>query len=718
MRLSHLAAVATLVALLGAMFVAPGTRAEHAPPALGDVTHNTAQCNEGILQGMANATAAEYDTQVMVYAADSTPDDDSTTEPGLIALESTLCKAENTNTSPSIPAVNDDAYFSITPNGTETPVITKLTPTAAIGVHDSDGIVAAGGDLTVTISLKTIEASASSAVDIEWIRVSGELDDAELVGNVTSDLPVADSKTPAGAAKMATIAIPAGTTAREYTVSARLSYDHDGDGTNTSADPPQSAAKVLTPTATFTVGDPGTNAATAELTLGNAHDEDPLTSANDVVPEDGVEAASDGDVWLKLSVLNSMGKPANAMGLNTITVIAPGAKLSLHPATPAGTPGSAIVSSTQLSGGSNSISVAEGGGVTVGQTTFIKVERAGSPRKPGTVTVYALVIGSDGAPRTENVEVTFTGAGAVVVLGDDVSVGKPAEGSEAKAEISLGADDAGGSSAKLGTVVYSVKDADGKLVSLSKVKAETSTKGSSTEKTTDDGSASVVLVTVDDSAAPGVYTIEASLSGVADSSDTATVTVSGGAASVDLMADKTESDSIGDVITVTATITDEDGHAIANNQDVTFTAAGEGLVQIGTDANADVAGMQSKTMSGQAVAKFTVVGEGTAVVSAVIGSQTAVVVITSTAGVVEEEAMPEEEASVSCLSELSGFATWSCGVEADASAIFDMVTGRGVSAIHLWNGSTWVRYSVVDDAMVPGSSDFMVTENDILYISN
>ena len=706
MRVSHLAAVATLVALLGAMFVAPGTRAEHAPDALGDVNYNTAQCNGGVLQGDANADGT-YGDPVMVFAADSTPDDDTANAPGFVSLTSDLCKVGTNETA----AVNNGAYFSITPNGTETPVITKLTPTAAIRVHDSDGIVAAGGDLTVTISLMTIETAAASAVAIKWIRVSGELDDGELVDNDDSSLSVADSKSPAGASTMATIAIPAGTTAREYTVSARLEYDHDGD-----TDPDD--LKVLTPTATFTVGDPGTNAATAELTLGNAHDEDPLTSANDVVPEDGVEAASDGDVWLKLSVLNSMGKPANAMGLNTITVIAPGAKLSLHPATSAGTPGSAIDSSTQLSGGSNSISVAEGGGVTVGQTTFIKVERAGSPRKPGTVTVYALVIGSDGAPRTENVEVTFTGAGAVVVLGDDVSVGKPAEGSEAKAEISLGADDAGGSSAKLGTVVYSVKDADGKLVSLSKVKAETSTKGSSTEKTTDDGSASVVLVTVDDSAAPGVYTIEASLSGVADSSDTATVTVSGGAASVDLMADKTESDSIGDVITVTATITDEDGHAIANNQDVTFTAAGEGLVQIGTDANADVAGMQSKTMSGQAVAKFTVVGEGTAVVSAVIGSQTAVVVITSTAGVVEEEAMPEEEASVSCLSELSGFATWSCGVEADASAIFDMVTGRGVSAIHLWNGSTWVRYSVVDDAMVPGSSDFMVTENDILYISN
>ena len=80
--------------------------------------------------------------------------------------------------------------------------------------------------------------------------------------------------------------------------------------------------------------------------------------------------------------------------------------------------------------------------------------------------------------------------------------------------------------------------------------------------------------------------------------------------------------------------------------------------------------------------------------------------------------MPEEEASVSCLSNLSGFSTWSCGVESSAAEIFGLVSGRGASAVHLWNGSEWVRYSVVEGAMVPGSSDFMVTEDDILYISN
>ena len=80
--------------------------------------------------------------------------------------------------------------------------------------------------------------------------------------------------------------------------------------------------------------------------------------------------------------------------------------------------------------------------------------------------------------------------------------------------------------------------------------------------------------------------------------------------------------------------------------------------------------------------------------------------------------MPEEEASVACLSNLAGFSTWSCGVETSASEIFGFVSARGATAIHLWNGSAWVRYSVVDGTMVPGSSDFMVAENDILYISN
>ncbi len=84
----------------------------------------------------------------------------------------------------------------------------------------------------------------------------------------------------------------------------------------------------------------------------------------------------------------------------------------------------------------------------------------------------------------------------------------------------------------------------------------------------------------------------------------------------------------------------------------------------------------------------------------------------------EAAAAADEAVSLACLSATNGFATYTCGVDSSASELFGLVSGRGATAVHLWNGSDWVRYSVVDGAMVPGSSDFTVTENDILYISN
>ena len=269
-----------------------------------------------------------------------------------------------------------NAWFSVTPNGTVTPVVTKLNPTAGIRVHDSDGIVKAGTDLTVTISLKTIEPGASGTVSLEWVRVSGELDDPTTGSDgetaLATSFVIEGSKTPAGLSTTALIEIPEGTSEREYTVSARISYDHDGTAYDGTANPPTGTRdKTLTPTAKFTVGDPGMNAASATLSLGNSHDEDPLTSASDVIPEDGVEAANGGDVWLKVETTNSLGEKANDGSLNTLTVIAPGATLAAHAATGAGTPAATALEG--VDGGTNSLGVATGSMVT--QTMFIKVGR-------------------------------------------------------------------------------------------------------------------------------------------------------------------------------------------------------------------------------------------------------------------------------------------------------------------------------------------------------
>ena len=64
----------------------------------------------------------------------------------------------------------------------------------------------------------------------------------------------------------------------------------------------------------------------------------------------------------------------------------------------------------------------------------------------------------------------------------------------------------------------------------------------------------------------------------------------------------------------------------------------------------------------------------------------------------------ELNTGLACLSNLNCFATWVCGVESSASEIFGLVTGRGATALHLWNGSAWVRYSVVDGTMVPAGA--------------
>ena len=720
-------ALAVMVALVGAMIAAYApVGADHNADKLGNVSHNIVLCTASgataVLMGDANADGmgdGPYVVPAMVWVEDrgdpagegetaADPVNDTDNDPDEVPLTTDLCVAEDSSATPAVEALNVGAYFSVTPNGTDKPIITKLNPTLGITLDDSDGVVAAGGrDLKVTIKVSTIDAGIADdeEVVIDWVRVSGELDNPEPEGE---NLTGANAKMPSGATATADIEIPEGTTAREYTVSVRVSYDHDGDEAekdNPDTDEIETAPKTLTKSSKFTVGDPGTNAAAATLSLGNSHDEDPRTSLNDVIPEDGVEAAGD-DIWLTLSVTNSLGKKANSAGLNSVTVIGPGASLSIY----------AKKSDVMALDSDDNSATA----TTANQTMHVKVEKAGSPPKPGTVTVYAIVIGDDGAPRSADIDVIFTGSAASVVLGDGISVGKPAEGKQAQAEISLGASDSGGNTATLGNVLYAVKDADGNQVSQAKVKAETSTAGSSTERKTDDNSTvDVVLVTVDDSADAGVYTIEASLNGVDDSTDTATVTVSGAADNVDLSASSTSSDTIGDIITVTATVTDEDGHDIADGQLVTFDVSGDGLVQIGSDASTGsdgMAGFQAKTKGGSASGLFTVTGEGTAVVSAVIGNQTAVVVIVSTAG--SSEAMADEEASVGCLSNLAGFATWACGVESSASEIFGLVSGRGATALHLWNGSAWVRYSVVDGTMVPGSSDFMVAENDILYISN
>ena len=146
-------------------------------------------------------------------------------------------------------------------------------------------------------------------------------------------------------------------------------------------------------------------------------------------------------------------------------------------------------------------------------------------------------------------------------------------------------------------------------------------------------------------------------------------------------------------------------------------SANTGLAAIGTGHSGKA------TKNGAASVKFAVVGAGNSVVSAEAGDATGVIVIVSTAGIVEEEPEPEPEpapevhdSSGLASQQLNSFTSWVAANSTTASQVFASLAGRGATSIQLWNGSAWLRYSMVDGAMVPGSIDFTIMTGDVIYI--
>ena len=687
MRLSHLAAAATLVALLGAMLVVM-------QPAS---AHDLGTCSD-----------PEYLTQAACIAV--------------------------VGDNPETDAVENDHVLNTWTPGTHTAA--NHPPTLSITVLDSDGIVPDDTTIRVLISVSGVhteeprtgnplvaaEASTFPTLTLDYLRVSGELEGPNDPPSL-SQTGNGDDDNTAGAA-IGMIVIPAGTTAKDYTVSTRLT---PRTGENSYFDYSGNKFATKTARATFTVGDAGLGLSSATLSLGNRVHDKPETLTDETKPESGTESATGNGINLIVTANNSLDNKADNASIDQITVIAPGGEITIHSpmkdeATARPQTKTPVITS-DLTPEDNSFSISEST-VTkaaptddaIRQAMSINVNKADD--QPGTVDVYVILSGK-GAAISNTVTLTFTGPN------DALSIGEPSDSLLAFTEVTtlpevlrrdviafdLGALDAGGNAGPVPDVRVRILNPDGKVVNEDSIDVE---QGPNSKKVPN---AKLTLTSLNDALTPldaGTYTVKITSAGGLSASGEFMVV--GRADGVEVTVDTNDPSAVGEIITATATVT-ADGETVPNGTIVTFNAndvAGDGdsvLVAVGS-------GAVQRTIGGTATASFVAVGPGSSVVSATAHRTTAVQVIASTAGAVEEEAMPEEEASVSCLSELSGFSTWTCGVDSSASEVFELVADRGKSAIHLWNGSAWVRYSVVDDAMVPGSSDFMVTENDILYISD
>ena len=606
---------------------------------------------------------------------------------------------------------------------------------------DSDAVVKAGTDVQVKLVASNSVAAFGTAQALEVNRwhVSGA---GELVFESTAGTIAPTTGTSRGAQKIVTTGAPAG----KYTVTATV-----GEG-----------AAAVSYTNELTIGEPGEAIATAELTFNKHHTptngtfacgaaDPPQTSGSPTDDEKAEKAseATDTDtatagsgetsgICMVLNVTNSLGNKPLDTSVTRITVITPGA-------------------SNNEAGASDTQVFDEDSTPSAGATTAFRVQKD----KSGTVDVYAIVFGAGGAVATSNtITLKFSGGPDAIEIGDEIgSLLAPAAAGAANSGLAYfevtATDKSGSSTSAAGgagatnnltldaaDIAVKITDDEGANVTTKfgisyAVRASADVDSTAVDETKISRNALAVVIEpgLPSGVAGDDYTVEVTLNIGSKNKAEATLNVVGPLDKIEVSADK-ETVVVGDTVVVTAKLTDANGLPVADGKapvaasgtdedavpaeandgdNVVFTSAGSlKLVGFGADANGQVT---QEVKNGEASATF-VVTQGSGSATVLVNVQSPRKTGTVSVGTEAADAMPEEEASVGCLSNLAGFATWACGVESSASEIFGLVSGRGATALHLWNGSAWVRYSVVDGTMVPGSSDFMVAENDILYISN
>ena len=604
-----------------------------------------------------------------------------------------------------------------------------------ISLNDSDNVVAAGAGYEVHVRVMDGATNNSTDFVLEYIVVEGGV----VLTGETAGEALEQGVTTAEAE--ATLVVPAGAKG-VYTITAGVLDDNGGAG---------GGPLRLIGTLDVTVGDVGAPIGSVEVSLGTVYDADDNGAPNFLIATSSAanreDSATDSDtkpaegiIGVTVTVLNSLGNAPNGSEISELLIFAPSAFVD--------------EADGETEAASGTITAQENANSAEGTTspTATSFNFWVTDADEGTIDVYAVAIGSKGGTATsDKLTLAFTGSADVIEVSD---ANTPIGQKEGTGHVSVTATDKSGNAANLNAasandnVKAKLVDSDGDAVPSTRAKAvvkqapkanvdffdgtrendtattdvdesedETYCNGDNVDAECDSKKIRVTVTTTALGLAPGVYTLEVTLGD--NEAVTSSIIISGDPENIEVEA-SSSTVAVGDIVTFTATVTDEDGNVIPDGTSVVFNAVGA-VTLTGLGGGADKGIVTSALNDGVASARYVVVtGSGAATIIATHGEgATALDGVTSVSTMAEEpEAMPEEEASVGCLSNLAGFATWACGVESSASEIFGLVNGRGATALHLWNGSAWVRYSVVDGTMVPGSSDFMVAENDILYISN
>ncbi len=503
----------------------------------------------------------------------------------------------------------------------------------------------------------------------------------------------------------------------------------NGDGAISATVRATPTQRVSTTTATPTTTETLTvdsQSPTSAVSFGPSSPRRAMAGDTDTTPRDGYVddpssmepttiIAGTGTTELSLSILSANNKPAWASTIASIVITTTGGTLSTEQIGPAGA--KIDQPATCKINGQAACEIDLTSLKTSGKQLPAKIRiQLKAPASPGMAAVAATVISVGQVFQPSPLQIKFSGpaislsigAAPSNVLGYNVGDDVGDTGMDARDQITfmLDATDASGFAAKVPTVSAMVRDANGGLVAQSKYQTTQSESMMNRLMLDIDAAMSSALAT-------GAYTLEIT-SGTLKASTTFMVV--GAADEVELTLTPLPATEIGQSVTASVMVTDAIGNVVADGVSVAFGVSDlvgdDAVVAVLDDASA-------MTVVGKASTTLTVVGAGLALVWATVSDDTTperdLEVLVSTAGAPET---PNAEASLDCLSALRRFSTWACSVDSTASVIFGLASPRGATALHMWNGSAWVRYSVVDGMLVPGSSDFAVARSDLLYISN
>lgn len=606
----------------------------------------------------------------------------------------------------------------------------QAAPALTIVLNDSDNVVKAGAGYTVNVTVKDTALAAgsqdvTSSYTLEYITVTGGVFLANVVtdGNLNSNTDTNNNE--------ATLVVPPGA-AGVYTITAGV-IDPDG---NTATSPP-SAVRVVG-TLEVTVGDVGTPIGSVEVVLGKVFPAGADGAGNfnigtDAVPNPATDSATKrmgSNIAVTVNVLNSLGNKPNASEVSQVLLFVPAGTADNDTSATDGSPAGSPTANSATAGADPGVS----------ENFFV------SKATSGTVDVYAVAIGTGGTATSSSITLTFTGDADTIALGDassplattSILAGPGPDGTAGNeddveasghATVKITAVDSAGNKAALDAsaadppvvtgLSFAFKDADGDPVTgkFNTALAQAPKAGDTTcvdtagDANTCDGTTVILTLTTTD-AAPGTYTLEATFN--QKEAVTTEIVVSGPPAAIELSSSH-DTVELGNIVTITATVTDKDGHAVTNENSVTFVAVGS-LELTALDS------LNPSTKHGEAKIRYVVTkGSGTATIiasDAADGGTADAVIAVSMAAADAAEAEVEEISAANCLSSTNaGPASWTCEGGSDASAIFPALQSRGATALWLWNGSSWLRYSLRDGAEIPGSTDFMIQNRDNLWIS-